>query len=869
MSAIYTNIRSPDLFSGSADAFRTAIGGYWYVQTTDEGNSAVEFETTTANSPLYTSLELILADTANATTMDDTIITPNKTYSVRVVGNSDNIKNDEEWRTLWLGGTYGSDEYTALYPQSVLRYYDIAGGLPYAKIQETMLTSDYASSVIEIGYDYDMYMPQYQSTINSYTSELLIPNFYIMKDLMRWDFAATSSTQALYPDELYDFISREGLYENVNDIFEFNNNALPEIAPDWVIEEWGSIRKQNTNLSIEYLTGSSFGQSLSASTITWAESKQKTLLFDYEAIRTLAALDSVEGCLPYKIKIEFPTEESSFFAANIEESKFGSKFIKTLYESFAGNIEELTPTSAAFVESKSYYTGSADEGIDLIETSTNITYREIDYTSLLYYCYYNYVGSDDDCMFIGESTLHRAAAIEPSAMYRHINTVAASEALDYAIEFVANEDNTQMNDWNYLFSNIERHSEVVAYRIEKIGGVATGDSNTQTALQNFWFLNSADMETMKYYDNQIKYNTDYTYKVYAYVLSLGVEYKYADLLLGRDLGCESSDGTKMGIEFYDPSAGDVSTEERYDSSLKPSLFNTNAGGTTYGTKAQIFSKYQYVADLNVIYQPRLKIIEVPLYSKTLRVMDNPSPELNVRPYQVIDSSRQLGFDLVTNSFRETAFPTTISSDDDVYKERYLHANDLLQTSHIVNDSIAEPRYIEIYRLSDRPSGITDFRGNLVKTLDLKIKDEAKYTYTGDFFEDTIKTNKKYYYLFRVLNQQRVLSHLTDVYEAELINDGGYNYAIFNVLFESELKQEVFSKTDREFKKIFQLQPNLSQLALDTSGVLFTDSAAAQVDNLSIGSADDLIWDKTFKIRLTSKKTGRKIDLNITYNLSSE
>jgi len=35
-------------------------------------------------------------------------------------------------------------------------------------------------------------------------------------------------------------------------------------------------------------------------------------------------------------------------------------------------------------------------------------------------------------------------------------------------------------------------------------------------------------------------------------------------------------------------------------------------------------------------------------------------------------------------------------------------------------------------------------------------------------------------------------------------------------------------------------------------------------NVDIGTAADLIWDKTFKIRLTSKKTGKKIDLNVTY-----
>jgi hypothetical protein len=37
----------------------------------------------------------------------------------------------------------------------------------------------------------------------------------------------------------------------------------------------------------------------------------------------------------------------------------------------------------------------------------------------------------------------------------------------------------------------------------------------------------------------------------------------------------------------------------------------------------------------------------------------------------------------------------------------------------------------------------------------------------------------------------------------------------------------------------------------------------------VGMVDNPIWDNTYKIRLTSKKTGAKIDLNITYRLKEQ
>jgi len=124
-------------------------------------------------------------------------------------------------------------------------------------------------------------------------------------------------------------------------------------------------------------------------------------------------------------------------------------------------------------------------------------------------------------------------------------------------------------------------------------------------------------------------------------------------------------------------------------------------------------------------------------------------------------------------------------------------------------------------------------------------------------------------VFRTLNEQGVPGHVSEIYESQLINDGGYYYSIFNILFESDLEEEPPNNPSKTFKKIFQLKPNISQLTLNTDDVDFDEAAYTQLENITVGDVDDTIFGKTFKIRLSSKKTGKLIDLNITYNLTTE
>ena len=126
-------------------------------------------------------------------------------------------------------------------------------------------------------------------------------------------------------------------------------------------------------------------------------------------------------------------------------------------------------------------------------------------------------------------------------------------------------------------------------------------------------------------------------------------------------------------------------------------------------------------------------------------------------------------------------------------------------------------------------------------------------------------NHKYYYLFRALNTNTIAGNVDTITCAEIVNDGGYKYALFDTLFEEDLVEESHEETSIQFGKLMQLVPPLQQTKVTMDGAKLAQAARSQYDEVDIGTAEETIWGKTFKIRLTSKKTGKKIDLNITYN----
>ena len=857
-----------NLFSGSTDVFRTAVGGYWMIDESDDAkDTSIVFQEYEPSSPLTPYFTQIVSKPALKEVASEKIIIPNKKFPIRVYGNGEAVLNDKHWQALFVGGEFMGENVSPIYNENVYGYHFFESPIAYPKKDAIALEGNSISNQIEISYDYNAYLPQYEKNIKFLESELLLPNFYIISDLQSVENMEDVNLDT-YDTDIISLVTEGGAFEGINTVLDYDFKKYPAKIKKKLKTK---SNKDYTFLSTEYLPNYFSSNSLSTTIRDSIKNKLKNIILDDTALNKLYTEDKIiqyAERFPFHIKINFPTDQSSTFVDYITTNKYSPRFLKTIKETFSGELAALPPHEEPYAINMNYLSSSEDVFEDHeVKTTDQKTYRYVDFIEMLAHNYNNYTSRTDNCYYVGPRDIYRDSMFDRNGAYRYMNSISAVKTMNNVIDYLNNESNFDINNLGDLLyqQNDACYSETLAYRVQKVGGAPKGDARTQNTLQNYWLLNSKDLEEFNFVDTQVKYGRDYTYHVYKYVAVVGARYKFSDLRITQAISAdnefEQSDTIYYGLEFYDPK-----TEKKVEQ-----LFNIGesrfATINPLGTLVQEESEYPYLADFHLNYEPCVFIYEVPIYSKTLKVMDNPPNGTSVYPYQHLDDSQKIGFGLYYDAFGKKVFPQTIASRDEKLKQDYMNANDLLSAAAVPHESVSRPRYIQIFRINEMPTSYSDFNNNLIKTLNLKVEDSDE-TYTVDFFDNKIKTNTKYYYLFRILNEQRMIGHTSEIYETELVSDGGYKYATFNVLYEEDLEKNIFVNPSKKVKKIIQLQPNMSQLALNTDFMDFEKEANTQVKKLIVGSADELIWDKKFKVRLTSKKTGRKIDLNITYKLTS-
>jgi len=1027
MSNKQTKIIDLNLFSGSSEILRQIAGGY-YRNLDNEGEISFFESSIVDNISGVESLEQTEINN------DADTILPKIKYVSRVSSDEQQgFESDEDWKLFVIGGTYDSRKtYTGIYNDRVYADHYNMSPLPYVP-REIVNIPDLTPS-LTLTTEYYNYYPAYQSEVNRLESELQAPNFYFL-----------NSSSYLVPSYNREIVQSKYQY-----------SMLADYLSSSYVQSEKTIDSKMENIFVLSQTILNNNNGTRLDTADLLEHGE----FDSD-------LSSLYSLMPFGNKLHIGTEitrpnNNTDYRDIIQNNLFQVKFIKLLKEIFQDE-SRLQPSTIDFaintkaMSSTGLLTGS-------LESTTTMPVRLIDAPTMLLYSYRNPTSETNNISVVQSSSFVNEIdyAMDTTGIYRYENTTASLGVLNGFVETISRKFESavgegKINNLESLLNQARtsKYHETVAFRVEKIGGSPTGDSNTENTIQNIWFFNRSHADAFTYLDTQVKYNTEYTYKIYKYDVVQGYKYQLSDVVTTRQIASTSSgDSNVYCLEFYDPFTGqttaplfeNVSTiaelqveknllesdiddktsagnaimailhskkqsfiqsnymhpgdsrlggatgfrynardantgaeilatprfyeefekfygmifgkysggnyfkDTKHSSSfvniknyidndfsaprgdiqhiiaqldkvlsianielislddiygtiqisvsdfiasildefenyevLQDSIASTTArlqkvksqilsitiGSGTLRSDAQINSSYPRLADFNVTIEPSLKIIEIPIEQKSMRIVDHPPNDFVVTPHHLLDQSNRLSFYCKYDTFSQDAvtYPPTLNASDTINKTSYLIGHDFVEISEQTQESVSRPRFLEVYRTTERPTGYGSFSGNLIKTIDLF--QENGDIPTDYIYLNRVRENTTYYYAFRAVNENRVAGQMSSIIESELINDGGYVYGRFEQYSEQDMAVVDAKEPLLAFKKLINIKPNLQHVQLDTTNVNLDESSLTQIEEITLGSSnllDPLFTDanRYFKIRLTSKKTGRKLDINIGF-----
>ena len=361
------------------------------------------------------------------------------------------------------------------------------------------------------------------------------------------------------------------------------------------------------------------------------------------------------------------------------------------------------------------------------------------------------------------------------------------------------------------------HTETLMYVVDK--HEITAEGNDGPRLQRFYLTNRFNSPGgITFYDSQVKYDKRYRYKIQKMVAIFGSAYSY--------------NGT--AVQNANALPVDVSNNGNIKVVLMP----------------HVFGPTPQESGLDCI------------------VMDYPPVPPEMSFYGRMGVNNKLQILLNSNTGRYDQPPIAIEDSDVAFFEaEYLAQNQVeltydeikeqKKTLEFVNDDPID-RY-QLFRTTVPPANYESFKGRQVQSSGL----DPIYGSDGSVV-DTVAPNTTYYYCARSVDVHGNISNPTPIIEVELVDNDGQIFL--------RQKPYVF-KTVKEpltisGRRYILIEPSSRQAEFQTEGQP-VEVTLDSTPTVPLGEPDleDRVWNKVFKVRLTSKKTGRKIDFNINFKNS--
>ena len=742
-----------------------------------------------------------------------------KRQSIRIVASADKIDAaatdvlfaDDPWMTIAQtlvpnGRTFGDHAFT----------YE----LPFTPEELSTVTDIASPSLSNVEYEYNFYQKEYETSpaMGGFTTQML-PNLYTYSLAVSGDLLKSDNEIMRHVTLNGNLMSKYVSKLNRRGEKGFNMNT------DEYYKKFASATKRATN----------FGT---------MPNNYSQIMFPSTGVKFALEANEAKYLFPMYADIEFSTDTMTLFADAMKETKTSCVFMKDMliaqteispwnFEALS-TIEETAVPTIRETRSGKVYGVSTEKSfnseracLDIGEWILNVATKPAD-------------SIDGKGTFMSVSNKETKLAADP--LYSTQKDIALSILLGKLRGIIGANWRTADN----IFTDDFAYSETVLYKIEK-----HAQNVTDSPMQVFWIPNASELDVMKFVDTQVKYNTSYTYIVKAYQFVLGTEYTYSNLAVSQKVSSQCVELIDVNTQQpVAPRVGDVkiSKSKISDSST---LYVTPSGG-------------EFFAEFDVIQVPSIKLVEVPFSRHEGVFVDDPplSPNVEVIPYNGMSNVMKFSFEGSTGEVIEQ--PVIFDISDALFAEEYRNTKRLGPDDPITYSADDYPVSFEMYRLTVPPTKFEDFANNIrasVTTTSLSSGQPIRAASAA--YVDAISPNTKYYYTFRAIDVHGKKSNPSAVYEIEVVDDNG---AIYPAIRTVQFSEEVPKQASIPARRYIQISPRYLQRLIneDKSNFGDYDSAKDITGKLVMGLQDETVWDRKFKVRLISKKTGRKLDINLNF-----
>ncbi len=532
-----------------------------------------------------------------------------------------------------------------------------------------------------------------------------------------------------------------------------------------------------------------------------------------QAFKSINEITNFKLEQPFGIEISFPSQPASEIANIIKGTSYGIQIEKLILEqeSKAVNLSDrVFPALVSFENDETISNIQKENSIKVFDMNT--FFDDVQPQSVI---------NDNDLII--DSTLQKE-----SPFLEKIKQQILKEKINELI------DKNGRSFTDIVFKK-DAYKEVLFYEIQKY------DAIFGKLIQKIILPNTNESEIIRYFDTQVKYQRGYAYKIIAWTMIIGNKYKYFDRIttnISSNLVPaipNVEDAIKDNPEIGLPTIVDAQT---FWYPRPDSVINNN--------KIQ-----KMILQFGVYNEPDIILAGIPYAQGFSSVLSAPPvpPEVTFVPYKNVKNKIKILFNNLIDKYREK--PILINSDDSEYFNKFLEQEALvtgIQDGKITFASDEPVNKFEIFKLDFKPKSYEDFA---TKSTELVVSED------GYAIEEKLEPNKKYYYTFRSVDLHGAISNPTSVYEVEVVDNSGAIYPIINIV---------------EFEKYNPRVPiksfaNQFRLKVDPEHILEKEklTTAQNLNKDLFGSKAPGIFGKSFKIRITSKTTKRKMDINVSFD----